>query len=222
VYTLGYPFGIKGEVSFKDGTVSRRTTIEGGTYIETSAEIHPGNSGGPLVNDSGQVVGINVAMLGQSVNGVNLGETIKLAIPINLAKAFIASLETDPGITPAPSTTVAPANNPAPSSAPTGINTGRKIHYSSSTCLDEACCKNKYSGSYWSGSACICPYGQGPNNQSENFACVTMASFCKSNLMSPDAINIAYYFTDGTDIGMMCTCENGKRLSADGYRCEYR
>jgi|GEM_PF-3538979 len=93
VFTLGYPFGIKGDVSFKDGTVSRK--IQNGTtsYIETSAEIHPGNSGGPLVNIYGQVVGINTATFGQTIQGVQVGETIKLAIPINVASPLIPKLK---------------------------------------------------------------------------------------------------------------------------------
>ena len=89
VFTLGYPFGIKGDVSFKEGTISRR--IE--DYFETSAEIHPGNSGGPLVNIYGQVIGINSASYGNSVQGVQVGETIKLAIPVNTAKNIIPDLK---------------------------------------------------------------------------------------------------------------------------------
>lgn len=89
VFTLGFPFGIKGDVSFKEGTVSRK--IDG--YIETSAETHPGNSGGPLVNKYGQVVGINTLTYGHSVKGIQIGETIKLAIPINTAKSIIPDLK---------------------------------------------------------------------------------------------------------------------------------
>ena len=89
VFALGFPFGIKGDVSFKEGTISRR--IE--NYFETSAEIHPGNSGGPLVNRYGQVIGINTAIFGKSISGVQLGETIKLAIPINIAKQNISDLK---------------------------------------------------------------------------------------------------------------------------------
>ena len=80
VFTFGFPFGLEGDVSFKEGTVSRR--LEEGKYLEISAEIHPGNSGGPLVNRQGQVVGINTAIYSTSqVQGVILGETIKFAMP---------------------------------------------------------------------------------------------------------------------------------------------
>lgn len=93
VYALGYPFGLAGDVSFKDGTLSRRLTTEGETYLETSVEIHPGNSGGPLVDAYGKVVGINTETFGLSVEGVAVGETIKLAIPINFVKTHISQLK---------------------------------------------------------------------------------------------------------------------------------
>lgn len=93
VFTLGFPFGIKGDVSFKEGTVSRILNNGNSSYIETSAEIHPGNSGGPFVNQFGEVVGINSAIYGYTVNGINVGETIKLVIPINIAISIIPTLK---------------------------------------------------------------------------------------------------------------------------------
>jgi len=93
VFTLGFPFGIKGDVSFKEGTISRKLVDGGASYLETSAEIHPGNSGGPLINKRGEVVGINTLSLGSSVKGVAVGETIKLAIPVNVAKNIITDLK---------------------------------------------------------------------------------------------------------------------------------
>jgi len=93
VFTLGFPFGLEGDVSFKEGTISRRISDGDVTFLETSAEIHPGNSGGPLVNHSGEVVGINSAGFGESIEGVTIGETIKLAIPINAVKELIPDLK---------------------------------------------------------------------------------------------------------------------------------
>ena len=57
-------------------------------YIQTDASINPGNSGGPLVGISGQVIGINSAII--SPSGGNIG--IGFAIPINLAKPVIEQL----------------------------------------------------------------------------------------------------------------------------------
>lgn len=93
VFTLGYPFGLEGDVSFKEGTISRKLIDEGLTYLETSAEIHPGNSGGPLVNKYGEVVGVNTANIGNTIKGISVGETIKLAIPINDAKVILSELK---------------------------------------------------------------------------------------------------------------------------------
>jgi len=93
VFTLGYPFGIGGDVSFKEGTVSRKVNGADQTYIETSADIHPGNSGGPLVTKYGEVVGVNTMAYGESIGGVSVGETIKFAISINTAKNLIPELK---------------------------------------------------------------------------------------------------------------------------------
>lgn len=96
VFTFGFPFGIEGDVSFKEGTISRRIQ----EYFEISAEIHPGNSGGPLVDRYGQVIGVNTAVFGKSVGGIQLGETIKLAIPINVAKNIISDLKLGKNVLP--------------------------------------------------------------------------------------------------------------------------
>lgn len=111
VFTLGYPFGLKGDVSFKEGTISRRINDGSGTYLETSAEIHPGNSGGPLVNTRGQVIGVNTAVLGSSVKGVAVGETIKFAIPINIAKELIPELKAGKQVV-VPKADIPPGGNP--------------------------------------------------------------------------------------------------------------
>lgn len=100
VFTLGYPFGIEGDVSFKEGTISRRLSDSDSEYLETSAEIHPGNSGGPLVNKYGEVVGVNFATIGQKFSGIIVGETIKLAIPINVAKKLMSDLKLGKNILP--------------------------------------------------------------------------------------------------------------------------
>ncbi len=113
VFTLGFPFGLEGDVSFKEGTISRRISDGDVTFLETSAEIHPGNSGGPLVNHSGEVVGINSAGFGESIEGVTIGETIKLAIPINAVKGLIPDLKNGREIlAPKPKAT---ASQPKPS-----------------------------------------------------------------------------------------------------------
>jgi len=90
VFTLGYPFGIQGDVSFKEGTLSRITKLDDGfLYLEISAEIHHGNSGGPLVDQFGNVIGINA----RSSDENDQTGALKYTIPINRAKQVIPLLE---------------------------------------------------------------------------------------------------------------------------------
>jgi S1-C subfamily serine protease len=87
VLALGNPFGLEQSVSF--GIVSRKgapltTASPGFDFIQTDAAVNPGNSGGPLVNMAGEVVGIN-SMAAR--NG-----SIGFAIPITLAKKLLPQL----------------------------------------------------------------------------------------------------------------------------------
>ena len=87
VLALGHPFGLEQTVSF--GIVSRKgapllVAAPGFDFIQTDAAVNPGNSGGPLVNMAGEVVGIN-SMAAR--NG-----TIGFAIPVNLAKGLLPQL----------------------------------------------------------------------------------------------------------------------------------
>ena len=130
VFTFGYPLGIEGDVAFKDGTLSRRQKIDGTIYLEISAQILPGNSGGPLVNQSGEVIGINTLAIGAlKISGVLIGETLKFAMPINVAKSLIPELKNGRNVVtpksayipkPTPSTPVTPPSiyTPAPTPAP--------------------------------------------------------------------------------------------------------
>ena len=57
--------------------------------IQTDAAINPGSSGGPLVNTTGEVIGINQAIYNPDDNVSNIG--IGFAIPINEAKNLFKS-----------------------------------------------------------------------------------------------------------------------------------
>lgn len=117
VFTLGYPLGIEGDVSFKDGTLSRRLVSNGIGYLEISAQILPGNSGGPLVDQAGEVIGVNTFAIGtgRTSSGILVGETLKFALPINIAKDLIPQLKNGRNIflpkptTPTPATPAIPA-----------------------------------------------------------------------------------------------------------------
>ena len=90
VMAIGNPFGLGGSVSL--GIVSARNRdINAGPYddfIQTDAAINKGNSGGPLFNLKGQVMGINTAIFSPSGGSVGIG----FSVPANTAKNVISQL----------------------------------------------------------------------------------------------------------------------------------
>jgi len=92
VIAVGNPFGLGGSVSA--GIVSARgRNINAGPFddfIQTDAAINRGNSGGPLFNTRGEVIGINSAIF--SPTGGNIG--IGFAVPSVMAKGVIDQLRT--------------------------------------------------------------------------------------------------------------------------------
>ena len=89
VIAIGNPFGLGGTVTA--GIISARNRSIGLTryedYIQTDASINQGNSGGPLFDMDGNVIGINTAILGQS-GSIGIG----FAIPSNSAELVIDQL----------------------------------------------------------------------------------------------------------------------------------
>ncbi len=84
VLALGQPFGLQdtvtaGIVSAKDRGIGMMRHEE---FIQTDAAVNPGNSGGPLVNLQGQVIGINTAISSHSGGFEGIG----FAVPVNVAK----------------------------------------------------------------------------------------------------------------------------------------
>ena len=59
----GFPAGVSGEGAVTSGRLSKTLTYDGVDYIQTSAEISPGNSGSPLFTECGDVVGVIVYKL---------------------------------------------------------------------------------------------------------------------------------------------------------------
>ncbi|MEO0919830.1 MAG: Do family serine endopeptidase [Pseudomonadota bacterium] len=90
VLAIGNPFGLGGSVSV--GIVSAfGRDINAGPYdnfIQTDAAINRGNSGGPLFNMSGEVIGINTAIISPSGGSIGIG----FSIPADLAQSVIAQL----------------------------------------------------------------------------------------------------------------------------------
>ena len=89
VMAIGNPFGLGGTVTA--GIVSARGRMLAGrydNYIQTDASINRGNSGGPLFDLEGNVIGVNSAIISPSGGSIGLG----FAIPSNLANNIISQL----------------------------------------------------------------------------------------------------------------------------------
>ncbi len=89
---IGNPFGL--DRTFTVGVVSAvRKDIDelGNAYIQTDASINQGNSGGPLLNLDGEVIGINRLIISNSPSGGSLG--IGFAIPINTVRDVLEQLK---------------------------------------------------------------------------------------------------------------------------------
>src|SRR4029077_3187038 len=89
---IGDPFGVGQTVTM--GIVSAKGRGNLGIedyedFIQTDAPINPGNSGGALVNDRGELVGINTAILSHGSGG---NEGIGFAIPVNLARSVMSQI----------------------------------------------------------------------------------------------------------------------------------
>ncbi len=90
VMAIGNPFGLGGTVTV--GIVSaKKRDINNGDYdefIQTDAAINRGNSGGPLFNMEGEVVGVNTAIISPTGGSIGIG----FSIPSNTARYVIAQL----------------------------------------------------------------------------------------------------------------------------------
>ncbi len=93
VIAMGNPFGLGGTVTA--GIVSAKgRDIRSGpydNYIQTDAAINRGNSGGPLFNTEGKVIGVNTAILSPDGGSVGIG----FAVPSDMVKKVVADLEDD-------------------------------------------------------------------------------------------------------------------------------
>ncbi len=86
---VGDPFGVGQTVTMGIISAMNRGNLgieDYEDFIQTDAPINPGNSGGALVNDRGELVGINTAILSHGSGG---NEGIGFAIPVNLARSVM-------------------------------------------------------------------------------------------------------------------------------------
>jgi serine protease Do len=90
VWAVGSPFGLQKSVTSGILSAKERRGITGTRviqeFLQTDAAVNPGNSGGPLVNAEGKVVGINTAIIGPSYQGISF------AVPSALARSSYEQL----------------------------------------------------------------------------------------------------------------------------------
>ena len=93
VLAIGNPYGVGQTVTMGIVSATGRTDLgieEYEDFIQTDAPINPGNSGGALVNDRGELIGINTAILAQESGG---NQGIGFAVPVNLARQVMDQIE---------------------------------------------------------------------------------------------------------------------------------
>jgi len=173
VFTYGYSFGFDEDGSFKQGILSRRLTSDNISYLEITAEIQHGNSGGPLLNKFGQVVGINTLAIRDG--GL---DPLKFALPINLIRDLILELKSGRNIVLPNSEVISTSNSilcngsywkPCPSEQIFNCPTNGEP-----SCIaeDSVFCGDEYWSSCSSGNKFVCPtsgkaYCEEEENQKE-------------------------------------------------------
>jgi S1-C subfamily serine protease len=93
VYTLGNPFGLEGTlttgiISNLNRTLPSRNGRDMKSIIQTDAAMNPGNSGGPLLDTGGRLIGMNVAIATKTGQSAGLG----FAIPVNRIRQIVPQL----------------------------------------------------------------------------------------------------------------------------------
>jgi S1-C subfamily serine protease len=93
VYAIGNPFGFSGTMTRGIISALRSVQLPNGNMIEdaiqTDASVNPGNSGGPLLNSRGEVIGITTMIASNPNGGADQSAGIGFAIPITTAKAVL-------------------------------------------------------------------------------------------------------------------------------------
>lgn len=91
VFVLGFPFGMP--YTETQGIVSStKQLMNGKHYIQTDAPVNPGNSGGPLVNKAGEIIGITTAKF---TDADNMGFAVPITVLEDLVKVYEKSKPTD-------------------------------------------------------------------------------------------------------------------------------
>lgn len=81
VYAVGFPYALNGEASVSKGVLSARRSAGGIEFLQSDISLNAGNSGGPLINAKGELLGINTyatdnASIGMSISAESLNNII--------------------------------------------------------------------------------------------------------------------------------------------------
>lgn len=87
VFAVGYPFGLDQTVSLGIVSGLGRTTSSAALqdYIQTDAAINTGNSGGPLLDNQGRLIGVNTAILSKSGGSIGIGFSVPSRVALRVA-----------------------------------------------------------------------------------------------------------------------------------------
>ena len=141
VLALGFPLAdrIGTDLTVTRGIISSTRTSDGVALLQTDAALNPGNSGGPLVNNAGEVVGVNTSKIEETVDGrpvSNIGFAVSVGeferrLPA-LGGRQIAAPST-PAPPPVPTFTPVPTYTPLPTFTPVPTFTSVPTHTPTST-----------------------------------------------------------------------------------------
>ena len=96
VMVIGAPLGLSDSVSV--GWVSAYRSIEGGDYMQFTAPVSPGNSGGPVIDQNGRVVAITtLKVVYFGAEGLAFGIPVQTATISAMSSAVTSSLSSEPG-----------------------------------------------------------------------------------------------------------------------------
>lgn len=85
VATIGFALGFNGEPSFSKGVVSALNRDLDGEFsdlIQTDASVNEGNSGGPMFNFKGEVIGVNTYSMKAKAPGISFARSVRTAVPV--------------------------------------------------------------------------------------------------------------------------------------------
>ncbi|ADB17912.1 2-alkenal reductase [Pirellula staleyi DSM 6068] len=92
VWAVGSPFGLERSITSGILSAKHRAGLAGTPYqdfLQSDAAVNPGNSGGPLVDIQGRVLGVNTAIVGDAYQGISF------AVPSNVAREVFERLRDD-------------------------------------------------------------------------------------------------------------------------------